>query len=237
MMLTGAYFIGYEHPTWHPPNPGLLPTLQTTLKFMAMGFGTVAEQAWTVLSILALTLHLLTGFILAKAAYQLRGPEQRRAVGLFLFWGAYMFFALAMGYGRAALVPEVGMPIRYVTPAVPALLLSYFAWMLYGRKEIKKAMPWALFMMMALFLYGNAKGASVFREWYVSCGDKVLRDIRKGKPESVLFKRHQGFLLHWDPDVLIERMRQLKNARMGPFQYMKEDSVASERSQPEAAKQ
>ena len=60
---------------------------------------------------------------------------------------------------------------------------------------------------------------------YLKGTASVMHDIKEGVPHSLLVTRHQKFLLHWDRDMLTNGMKQLKQAGMGPFKYMKEDTI------------
>ena len=228
LLITIAYFIGYVYPPWNPPNPGVVPTIKTFFMFLAMGLGPIASSSWIVFSLIATVFLLATGFVLLSAVTKTKQVAFRRACGILVFFGGYMAFAVAMGYGHAAWVPMMGMPIRYVLPAVPPLIVCYFSFELYGSQIIKKTFQWALFSLMVIFLYGNTRGSFFFRNWYVGSSNDVLRDIKAGVPESEIFKRHQPFLLHWNPQYLLERMRQLKKAGMGPFKDMKDDPSSAQ---------
>jgi hypothetical protein len=43
------------------------------------------------------------------------------------------------------------------------------------------------------------------------------QDLSDGVSWQELGDRHQKFLMHWDHDVLIERMRMLHEAKTGPL--------------------
>lgn len=49
--LGSLYFTGYDHPSWNPPNPGLVPSAKVILKMYALGFGAAAFFAWDRLSL------------------------------------------------------------------------------------------------------------------------------------------------------------------------------------------
>jgi hypothetical protein len=229
LLITIAYFIGYVKPYWNPPNPGLLPTIKTAIHFLAMGLGPIASASWKLFSAIIVLFLALTGWLLISAMAKSKGSEFRRALGLSFFFGGYMMFAAAMGYGRAAWVPTMGLPIRYVLPAVPPVVLCYYTSVLYGPAFLKKGIQWSLCLLLLLFVYGNTKAAFVWKDWYKSGSDAVLWDINHGVPQSELFRRHQPFLLHWNPQYLNERMLQLKRAGMGPFKNMVEDSLPAKK--------
>ncbi len=43
--LAGLYFIGYQHPWWNPPNPGIIPSTKVVLQVLSLGFG-AAPYFW-----------------------------------------------------------------------------------------------------------------------------------------------------------------------------------------------
>lgn len=86
---------------------------------------------------------------------------------------------------------------------------------------------------MFILILPNTRKGLVWRNWYVKGANAVLHDVKTGVPHSQLVGRHQKFLLHWDRDMLSDGMQQLKQAGMGPFKYMKEDTIV--RSIPKAA--
>jgi hypothetical protein len=227
LLIVGAYFIGYIKPYWNPPSPGLEATLKTGVKFMAMSFGPSVSNSWRFSSAIILLLVMATTILLVSAVFKFKwnSREFQRAMGLLFFMGASMIFALAMGYGRAALVPQVGLPIRYVILAVPILVICYCSWELYGLPILRKIVKWSLFLSMLVLLFANTREGLTWRDYYVQGADAVIRDIKRGVPQSELVKRHQEFLLHWNKEMLITSMQQLKNAGMGPFTYMKDDAL------------
>ncbi|MCW3091605.1 MAG: hypothetical protein JWP81_2674 [Ferruginibacter sp.] len=229
LLLVIVYFVGYQHPTWYPPSPGIFATLKTAVKFMALSFGPAVSRAWGVSGLFAFALTLATAILLIstiiKSRY--RGPEFRRAGGLFLFLGGNVLFALAMGYGRAAQVASVGLPIRYVFLSMPLLIICYSTWQFYGLPLSRKMIQWGLFITMLILIVPNTRKGFNWRDYCVQGADSVIHDINYGVPRSALVERHVNFLLHWDKNMLAKGMQQLKEARMGPFKNMKSDTVIS----------
>ncbi len=216
----GLYFVGYERPTWIPDNPGVGASLETAGRFLGMGFGT----RYGLLPALFALLVVGSGIVVA-ARRALRGPrdaERRRAVALLAFLGGGVGLALAVGYGRAALVPDVGMPSRYSLFAVPLPIAAWFAWQHFGPERLR---PWVQGAILAGFLVAlpfNWKDGWSARDWYVTGMTAVERDIDAGVPRDELVRRHGKFLLHWDPNLLAEGMDILHERRIGPFTRLRE---------------
>jgi hypothetical protein len=223
VLIVIGYFIGYERPQWYRPSPGIFTTLKTSIKFMALAFGPTASASWGLWGFLAVLITISTTALLLLSILKFGQAEVRRAFWLLLFLGGNVIFALAIGYGRATMVPKVGLPIRYVLLAVPTLIICYGSWQLYGSRVTRKIIQWGLFIIMLFLLFHNTRKGFFWRNWYLKGADAVLQGIKKGVPRSELVTRHQKFLLHWDRDVLTNGMQQLKQAGMGPLKFMKED--------------
>ena len=230
-LLVGVYFIGYVRPWWNPPNPGPLPTLKTTLRFLALAWGAAARNAYAI-SIVAIVLVLAaTLFVLVRALARARGAERQRAFGLLSFAGGCGVLALAIGWGRAATDMVSGMPMRYVLFAVPALCATYFIWELYAAESPRRWLEAALCVAMLVLLPWNTEagfglpgrpGAS-WRGWYVTGMKSVEQDIRNGVPRLEMASRHREFLMHWDEQKLAAGMRMLHDAHIGPFSGLRDD--------------
>ncbi|MDH4231852.1 MAG: hypothetical protein OEW04_07455 [Nitrospirota bacterium] len=229
ILLALLYFIGYERPYWNPPSPGFGATLKTAAKFIALGLGPAAEKSWR-LAVLAAAVFLVPGAVMALlGVVRHRGLERHRALGVFLFLGNLAVFALAMGWGRAGLVPREGLPIRYVLLAVPAFCAAFFAWELYGPARLKTAAQTGLLLVMALLLPSNMTRGLYWGEWYRNGMDAIEQDILSGTPRSTLAESHREFLIHWwDAKQLEKGMLMLQDAGMGPFSKVRETRVISE---------
>ena len=215
--LTGAYFVGYERATWNPPPPGVGAALATSAKYVAMGFGPAAQWHWAAAVLGTAAVLLPTLFVLARAALRLRGPERRRALGLACFAVACAGLALAMGWGRSGLVPEVGMPPRYALLSAPTLAAAYFVWELYGPRRLRRSVALLLLVVTAALVPINTRIGFGWRNWYVGGMDAVERDLQAGVPLAAMAERHRAFLLHWDQAKLEAGMRMLRAAGLGPF--------------------
>jgi hypothetical protein len=226
LIIVGVYFIGYERPTWNPPSPGFKATLITSAKFLALGLGPVAAKFWK-LSILFSFIVLLPSTWLALRGVLLNKKlEQYRALILFLFFGNLALFALAMGWGRAGLVPTVGLPIRYVLLAVPAFCAAFFVWELYGSKHIRNIMQMSLLIIMVVLIPYNTTMGFGWRNWYLTGMNAIEKDLSQHTPHSVLAKHHGKFLIHWwDEKQLTRHIQMLYDNKIGPFADIRKDST------------
>jgi hypothetical protein len=211
LVLVGVYFIGYERPYWIPPNPGKLATLQTGAKFAAMAFGPAVSTRWNPAILgAALVLALVD-------AWRVRTEERERTLGLLCFAGGTAVLTLAMGYGRAAYVPEIGMPARYVLLAAPSLCAAYFIWALYGPRLLARSVEMGLCVIMIALLPANTRAGFTWRDWYVTGMRAVEQDIAAGVPRGELAHRHFKFLLHWNEELAGNAIGWLRDTGRGPF--------------------
>lgn len=225
LCLIGVYFIGYQRPTWNPPSPGLGATIQTVAKFLAYSFGAVSAYSWSFFVAIAFGIFIPTFVIVILGIIRNQGFERQRALMMLLLCGVFGFYSLAIGHGRAGLVPSQGFPIRYVMFAVPMLCIAFFIWELYGSRKWQQIVPWGLFLWMLLLLPLNTlAGFEMFGNWYDDVMDSVERDIANGIPRSLLAQRHRDSLIHWWSDrELADNMQMLYQDRVGVFAQMRED--------------
>jgi hypothetical protein len=209
-----------------------MPSLGATLQFLALGLGPVARSSW-LLSILVTAAVLLSGIsVAALAVVRHKGPERHRALGLLVFLGNIVLFALAIGWGRAEAISIFGgWPLRYVLLAVPALYASFFAWELYGPPKFRTAAQLTLFLIICFLTPFNTVQGLAYGKWYRKGMDRVSQDLAAGVPRSVLAERHNEFLLHSvSPDQLASLMSMLHHKKIGPFAQMKEDVTTPSQS-------
>ncbi|HEU4564919.1 MAG TPA: hypothetical protein VFS05_09740 [Gemmatimonadaceae bacterium] len=216
--LTGLlYFVGYERPTWNPPSPSHLATLKTAAKFLALGFGPAAIVSWTLFVLAAAAVLAPAAALVVMAALRAREGERARAWGLLLFTGGMAVMALGIGYGRAAQVPTIGLPTRYVLFALPAYCAAFFIYLLYAPPLLARAAQWALLASAVLLLPFNTRQGFYVRDWYLGETAAVERDIAAGLSPEALAARNRAFLMHWNERQLAERIRMLREAGIGPF--------------------
>jgi hypothetical protein len=229
-LLVGVYFIGYVKPWWNPPNPGLMPTLKTTTRFLALAWGASARRAWLTASLAVIVLLVVTMLVLFIGLCRARGGDRLRATGLLLFGGGCVVLALAIGWGRASTALVSGMPMRYVLLSVPILCAIYFVWELYSPVRSRRWLQAALCLTMAVLLPWNTyEGFGLpgrddvgWRGWYVHGMTSVERDLGDGVPLREMAARHREFLMHWDEAKLADGMRMLSDAQVGPFSQLRD---------------
>ena len=217
VVLAAAYFVGYEHPPWNPPNPGLIPSAKVILKMFALGFGPTA-QFWWAPAVVAGVLFLAA--CAWHALLQLRRPPPAReqAAGRAIFFATAVTFAAGVGWGRAAFVPEFGLPLRYVSIALPAFIAGYLIWVAPAARLTPVVQRGLALVMLVLLPFNTVAGHRLFADWYAEGMTSLQADIQNGVPLHDLAIRHSTFLVHWwTPEKLEQHMKMLQDAGIAPF--------------------
>lgn len=217
LLLGALYFAGYEHPSWNPPNPGIVPSAKVVLKVFALGFG-AAPFFWWLPFVAAAVPFLGASCWQAWRSVERSRPSKGPAAGAVVFLLAALGFAAGAGWGRAGYVPEIGIPLRYVSLVLPAFVAAYLTWVV-SPPPASRLVPRALALALLILLPFNTQaGHRFFGDWYAAGMREVQADIDRGVPLDELAVRHQPFLVHWwSPAQLAERMRMLHEAGVAPF--------------------
>ena len=149
--------------------------------------------------------------------HQVQGAERSRIWGLLVFGAGMATLVVAVAWGRAGWVPHYGMPGRYALLSVPGLCAAYFTWVLYGPETVSDRIAIAFAITSLLALPFNVRVGNSFRHYYTEGMTSFELDLSAGLSWQQLGDKHSGFLLHWDRDALIERMKMLHDAHIGPF--------------------
>jgi hypothetical protein len=221
-VLVLLYTLGY---IWgmNPASPSTAATLETSVKFIAMGLGPAVGRWWTLWALVAGSFLVAGAIPLLQAVLRSDLDRRGRPLGILLFQANMACLALAMGWGRAALVPKWGMPDRYALLAVPAFLATYFVWELYGPTLLRRFGPVALAATLAGLVPANTEKGFEFRDWYVRGMEAFERDVEAGVPRSTLAQTHYRFLLYWNVEDLRLYMQMLSRARIGTLPKIRED--------------
>jgi hypothetical protein len=134
-----------------------------------------------------------------------------------VFARAIAALATAIARGRAGWVPQFGMPIRYSLLSVPGLSAAYFAWLLYGPANLRDRVAVAFAIVSLLALPFNLREARGDQAYYAEGMDAFEQDLSAGLSWQELGDKHYRFLMHWDRDRLVEGMRMLNEAKIGPL--------------------
>jgi hypothetical protein len=217
MALAALYFVGYEHPTWNPPNPGIVPSAKIALKILSLGFGAAPFFDWLP-GVIGAVLFLSASCVLVARAIAVYPARRQQLIGVGLFLVTSIAFAVAVAWGRAGYAPEIGIPLRYVSIALPAFIASYLAWVISPSPAstwIQRALAVSLLILVPV---NTVAGHRLFADWYHQGMTSLQDDLRRGVPLHEVAVRHQPFLVHWwTPDELERHMRMLQEAGIPPF--------------------
>jgi hypothetical protein len=228
--LSGLYFIGYvqpqladaAHPASWPPNPGLRPTALTGARFVGMaigpaGGGRVPARLISLFCPTTILLVASSAIPLVQGLGQVRKSERFRIFGLLVFAAAMAALVVVMAWGRAGWVPIQDMPDRYALLSVPGLCAAYFVWVLYGSETVRDRIAIGFAITSLFALPFNLREGNSWRQWYVSGMRAFDHDLSARLSWQDLGDKHYKFLMHWNRDALVERMRMLHDAKIGPL--------------------
>jgi len=216
--ISVLYFVGYEHPWWNPPNPGISFSLKVGLKVLSLGFGPAAEFWWAPAVAGAVLLVSASLWQSVRRVMQQSGQARDHAIGGALFLATSTAFALVVGWGRAGYEPEFGIPIRYVVLVLPVFIATYLTWVAAASSAGVLVGRGLAGVMLVLLPLNTVAGHRYFADWYKEGTSRVLEDLRHGVSIEELAVRHQPFLVHWwTPAELARHMMMLEQARLPPF--------------------
>jgi hypothetical protein len=231
--ITGMYLLNYERPTWRPSDPDIGAALEAATQFLAIGLGPVARNSWK-LSIIAVMAFLVSSLVLiVLRIVKHKISEQHRILGLIAFFGSISVLALAIGWGRAPVIPIWGgfWPPRYSLIAVPAICAVFFTWQLCSSKLLSTVAQSILFIIMCLLIPLNTSHGFVWRDWYLEKVEAIKKDILRGNTSDIIAEQYRDFLFRgMDPKVLANKIRMLNEAGFSLFAQMNEKPVKSEDS-------
>ncbi|MCO5195855.1 MAG: hypothetical protein M9930_21565 [Anaerolineae bacterium] len=218
-MVTLLYFVGYVHPPWNPPNPGLLPSIVAAMQFLVLGWGPAAIPGWAVAFIVSAALVALTFGWLLLQLRRLNEPNRHQAIGILVFLSNMALFTVAMGYGRAAHIQRDNFwPLRYVLLSALTLCAVYFCWLIFGRLRWQMWIPTVMAVIIAAALVPNHLLGLRWGDWYRDGMLAIENDIAAGTPVNIIAERHQEFLIHWwEPPQVEAKIRMLHAAGISEF--------------------
>lgn len=219
ILLCGIYFIGYQRATWNPPSPGIIESIKTSGKFVVLSVGPAVKYSLKIAVLaLVLTFGLIAWcmYLVMNASLQKKETiEQHRAWVIFMFFCIMVVFSLAIGWGRAGLVPQYGMPDRYVLFASPILFICFFASEYFERKNFIQVI---LFIMMFVLIPSNTRAGFKWREWYQKGIMALEMDMSKKLPNIELARQNKTFLIHWwEDEKLVSHIEMMEDVESSPF--------------------
>lgn len=220
---TAYYFVDYLPATWNPESPGIIASAKTAVKFLGLSFGSaVASRAgWAGLA--AVATMGVAALLLLRQLWTGLAPQRLYAMRMLAFAAGASTLAVAFGWGRAGLVPTVGLPDRYVLLAAPAIVWAYVVIALHGGERLRRFAPPALLAAALVLLPFNTRDGFSWRDWYQDGMARVIADVEAGASADVIVERHAAFLMHWAPDRLRAGLEMLRDAGIGPLTALRRE--------------
>jgi hypothetical protein len=216
------YFIGYHRPPGHLVSPSLGATLKATLQVLSLGFGSRTREYWPLSG--AFVAALIVATVLALLWVIARSREERpRALRAALFLGGMGCLAGGIGWARIAMYPEGIFASRYATLAAPLLCCLYFAWEVVQRPQAVRFVQMLLFFVSAVLVVGNHDSGVAEATGLQQLRQPALADLQNGVPLADVAQRHCGAIYVCGTNVLVRRMRMLRNSKIGAFAYASDE--------------
>ena len=216
VLLAGLYFVGY-----HPPDAGTgqARTWQnegrTIVQVFGLAFGAGGHAVWPWLGPAVAALCVVAACALGAIAAT-RPDERLRASGLLACLAATCAVPLAIGYARAPLGPDAGLPARYALLMAPALACIFMTAVLYGGAFAGRLAQVGLVAAALAMLGPNVKTGIDYGRYRAEIADSVLADILAGVSSSGLAQRYANKLLP-ENATLEQGFETLRAAGRGPF--------------------
>jgi hypothetical protein len=224
--LLALNYMGYSRAGGAPHEPTIPAALRTTIEFLSMGIGQASVLIWPLSALIVLAM-----IGLAVHGLRLTWTEQRkdrtRVVALVCFLAGATCLALALGWGRCGEGDSAGFKSRYVVMALPVPCSAYLCWSGF-RGSWRPVVQGAMCLLMLLLLPLNIKTAIDSARNYRPHFEDFEKDLRDGKPPSLLAERHTTFLFpergDWpDKQFVHERLLMLERAGIGPCRDLAAD--------------
>jgi hypothetical protein len=248
--IVPLYFIGYEaHHYGAATTPSFWAKFQVGLAFLAAGFGPVVVDYWVYPGVALLALWVLgLGILVAALGRQekkgtvplpqgdsplfvrpLLGRQEAsvrsRAWGLWFYTGGVGCLVLGIAWGREGRGPK--MATMYQALDFLFLCYIYFVWIIPRRHALGFLGQLSLLAATLFLLYPNTQFGAGYGKYQRSSIDAFERDLREGQPLYLLQARHHAILAPEDMGGvgpwLLEDMRLLHQAGIGPFQHLQEN--------------
>lgn len=216
ILITVAYFIGYEKVAGHPTSPNLESTLLATRQILSISFGSgtrsyFPEDEYVVPALIAIT-------VVALLVMLVRGPERRwHVLRLGLLLGGLLTLIAGIGYARIALYAGGVFNSRYVTLCAPLSCALYFAWELVKNRQVVRFAQTTLFFFAAMLVIRNRDAGIIEGSAMRAPREAALNDIRNQVPLSEVAARHCRALYLCDSPRLVIRMKRLQAKGIGEF--------------------
>ncbi len=223
LLATVLYFRNFQKGIHPETEHRLLESARAGVQFLSGGLGMTAAQFWPWVGAFTIILVAMTLVWLGRSYAALPG-ERPRVLGFLAFLTAPLGLAAAVAWGRGWAGEMAGFQDRYVTIAVPLWCWIALGLRLYGPPIARYFLPNVLAAVLLVIAWPNAMGGLDQARDAATRNEALIRDIRSGQPPFRIAARYTPFLLP-SHDYLTELLPKLREKKVGPFQYLREDPV------------
>jgi hypothetical protein len=218
-VLVAVYPIGLRGPAASPPSTAAA-VAATALQFLSTSLGATVPL-WQGRALVVAVLAAATLMVLGRAWR--RDPAQRwRASGLAAGWGSVLLLAVFVGLGRAELTLHPGIQDRYLTLAMPTLILGYVGFSLYGGATARRVVPAGLLGATLLSMAVSGPQALGYGEFRRAQLDALRRDVDRGLPLEAIAARNASAIFQYSTGVEAH-LRRLLDRGAWPFEGYRPD--------------
>jgi hypothetical protein len=216
--VVALYPLGLSDPA--APPASVPAAAAAALQFLSTSLGATV-RLWKLRAALVALLAAATLLVLARAWSRDR-TERWRASGLAAAWVSVLLLAAFVGVGRGELTLHPGIQDRYLTLAVPALLLGYLAFSLHGGPAARRVVPAALLAATLLSMAVSGPQALGYGEFRRAQLDALRRDVARGLPLEAIAARNGAAIFPYSTAVEAQ-LRRLLDRRAWPFEAYRAD--------------
>jgi len=218
LALTGAYFVSFQWPAYHPGPAGPRDALRTTAEFLAMAFGTAAHEDWARAAWMTGVVLVVDAALVLAAA--IGSPAERtRALGLAALLAALLLLALEVGISRSGFGPRAGLSARYAILAAPLLAHAYVAWELYAPPRLRSGGRVLMLAALLLLVPAGVRTGQLHGSDRLARSDRFERDLRAGLPAATV-ARLNAASIYPDPLGFTVQLEGLRLAGIQGFERL-----------------
>jgi hypothetical protein len=228
LLMIALYYRGYVHADYIPPVPSIGAALRTTIEFLGVSFGrglATPYSGWSVVFLMIIGACSL--FLTWRRSVQ----DRRSTFGLCIFLGATLFLALGIGQGRGGFGVGAGLPSRYVTLMLPALVCLYYIFEVCPTPGFSRSLQFFLFAGSCAALPLGVDDALRQRDEHNVQIQALEKDLSAGMQPTALVERYRAFLNpSWTAEHLdsaAEQIRMLHRAGVGVFRNLQDLRLVS----------
>jgi hypothetical protein len=197
--------------------------LQTSVAFLAQGFGPAAVKFQPLVGVLVVALMVATTLGMAGALRSADGARRSQARCLLFYLVAFGGMVLSVGIGRQG----TGFPNRYALFAVPALCWIYLTGDTCSRPDIARVLRGGLFLIVLSLVGLNFDLGREYAKGRRQAVRALEAAIRAGHPPSQLIAEHQRALFPFPEDggayghrFLEGRLAALRTKQVGALAHL-----------------